>query len=270
MTKLLIPLRVDSMQFWKIDEEFFRPWGSLHILNNPCDVLIVYISFPFSSSSNLIVCVRQVSFFKVRGPMEIIENGLHVWEWIVLIHNFAIDVNFQVHHSLRAPFFFRCHTPSDVFVTPPGYTGSRKPCRTIVSSFSLTLSGRGSGIFLALKKIGCDPGMSFTCALCPLTAGSRSSLTALMTSWGSMSLPKSPIFCRIEQLLVVVVAYTCFRSTQHHMLVIPEASVDDRYRPQDVWFSHLTEVYQAQSGLKMISRCWQHRYQLAFFSGLSL
>ena len=39
------------------------------------------------------------------------------------------------------------------------------------------------------------------------------------------------IFCRIAQLLVVV-AYTCFRSTQHHMLVIPEASVDDHHGPQ--------------------------------------
>ena len=44
------------------------------------------------------------------------------------------------------------------------------------------------------------------------------------------------IFCRIAQLLVVF-AYTCVRSTQHHMLVIPEASVDDRHRPQEVWIS---------------------------------
>ena len=29
--------------------------------------------------------------------MEIMENGLHVWDWIVLVQNFAIDVNFQVH-----------------------------------------------------------------------------------------------------------------------------------------------------------------------------
>ena len=109
------------------------------------------------------------------------------------------------------------------------------PCRTIVSSVSLTLSCRGRGIFLALQNIGCDPGMSFTCALYPLTASSLSSLTALMP-WGSMSLPSSPNFCRIAQLLVVV-AYTCVRSTQHHMLVIPEASVDDRHRPQEVWTS---------------------------------
>ena len=96
--------------------------------------------------------------------------------------------------SLRAPFFFRCHTTGDAFVTPPGCTGSRLPCRTIVSSFSFTLSWRGRGIFLALQNICCDPGMSFTCALYTLTAGSLSSLTALTPSWGSMSLPSSPNF----------------------------------------------------------------------------
>ena len=97
-------------------------------------------------------------------------------------------------HSLRAPLFFRCHTTGDAFVTPPCFSGSRMPFRTIVSSFSLTLSWRGRGIFLALQNIGCDPGMSFTCALYPLTAGSLSSLTALMPSWGSMSLPSSANF----------------------------------------------------------------------------
>ena len=158
---------------------------------------------------------------------------------------------FRSTHSLRAPFFFRCHTLGDEFVTTPGCNGSRMPCRTIVSSFCLTLSWRGRGIFLALQNIGCDPGMSFTCALYTLTAGSLSLLTALMPSWGSMCLPSSPNFCRIAQLLVVV-AYTCFRCTQHSLLVIPEASVDDRHRPQDVRFSHLTEVYQTQSRLMMI------------------
>ena len=164
---------------------------------------------------------------------------------------------FRSTHSLIAPFFFRCHTTGDAFVNPPGCTGSRMSCRTIVSSFFLTLSWRGRGIFLALQNIGSDPGISFTCALYPLTRGSLSSLTALMPSWCSMSLPSSPIFCWIAQLLLVV-AYTSFRSTQHHMLVIPEASDDNRHRPQDVWLSDLTEVYQAQSRLMMISRCYQH------------
>ena len=126
--------------------------------------------------------------------MEIMENGLHVWDWIVLVHNFAIDLNFEVHAYSQSSIFFRCHTTGDEFVTPPGCTGSRMPCRTIVSSFSLTLFRRSRSIFLALQNIGCDPGMSFTCALYPLTAGSLSSITALMPSWGSMSLPSSPIF----------------------------------------------------------------------------
>ena len=29
--------------------------------------------------------------------MEIMENSLLVWDWIILVHNFAIDVNFHVH-----------------------------------------------------------------------------------------------------------------------------------------------------------------------------
>ena len=99
---------------------------------------------------------------------------------------------FRSTHRLRAPFFFHCHTTGDAFSTPPGCTGYRMPCRTIVSNFSLTLSRKGRGIFLALQNIVCDPGMSFTCALYPLTAGGLSSLTALMHSWGSMSLPSSP------------------------------------------------------------------------------
>ena len=70
-------------------------------------------------------------------------------------------------------------------------------------------------------------------------------------------------FCRLAQLRVVV-AYTCFRSTQYHMLVIPEAAVDESLRPHDGWLSHFTEVYQAQSRLMMISRFYQHRYQHAF------
>ena len=136
------------------------------------------------------------------------ENGLHFWDWIVLVHNFAIDVNFRSTHSLRAPIFFRCHNTGDAFVIPPGCTGSKMTCRTIVSRFSLTLSWRGRGIFLALQNIGFGPGMSFKCTFYPLTASSFSSLTALMPSWGSMSLSSSPnTFCRIAQLLVVV-AYT--------------------------------------------------------------
>ena len=122
------------------------------------------------------------------------ENGLHVWDWIVIVHKFVLDVNIQVHAGLRAPFFFRCPTSGDAFMTPPGRTGSRLPCRSIVSRFSLTLSWRGRGIFLDLQNIGCDPGMSFTCALYHSTVGSLSSLTALMPSWSSISLPSSTNF----------------------------------------------------------------------------
>ena len=43
MTTPLISLKVDWKQFWKIDENFFKPWGSLHILNNPCDLSSVQI-----------------------------------------------------------------------------------------------------------------------------------------------------------------------------------------------------------------------------------
>ena len=49
------------------------------------------------------------------------------------------------------------------------------------------------------------------------------------------------------------------------MLVIIEAPVDDNHEPQDICFSHLTEVNQAQSKWMMISKFYQHRYQLEFF-----
>ena len=123
---------------------------------------------------------------------------------------------FRSRHSLRVPFFFRCHTTDDAFVIPPGSTGSRMPCRTIVSSFSLTLSWRGRGIFLALQNIGCDPGMSFKCALYPLSEGSLLSLTALMPSWGSMSLQSSQNFlsgCTTASCLCLF--FLPFHSTSH-------------------------------------------------------
>ena len=47
-------------------------------------------------------------------------------------------------------------------------------------------------MFLAVQNTGCDPGMSLTCALYPLTAGSFSSLTVLMPSLGPISPPTSP------------------------------------------------------------------------------
>ena len=103
--------------------------------------------------------------------------------------------------------------------------------------FSINLSCRGWGIFLALRNTGCDPGVGLTCALYRLIAGSFSSLTVLMPFWSNMTLPSSQNFLA-----------DCTT-----MLMIPETSVDDHHRPQDVWFFRLTEVYQAQSRWK-----WYH------------
>ena len=140
---------------------------------------------------------------------------------------------------------------------------TRKPCRTIFSSFARILSCRGRDIFLALQNIGYDPGMSFTCALYPLTAGSSSSHTVMMPSWGSMSLATSPNFwsdctaascCCLYLLAFYATSHVSFRRSVNWWI----------HGPQDVWFSHFIELYEAQSRWLMISQCYQHRYQLAF------
>ena len=62
-----------------------------------------------------------------------------------------------------------------------------------------------------------------------------------------MSLQVVEICCRIAQLQLCV-AYTYFRSTQNHMLLIPEASIIDHHRLQDVFLSHLADVYPLNDG----------------------
>ena len=100
-------------------------------------------------------------------------------------------LTFSSTHSFRTPFFFRWQYSGDAFMTPPGYTGSKMPCRTILSSLSLTLSCSCRGICLALQNICCDRGMSFTCSLYLLPAGSFLSHTVLMPFWVSLLPPSS-------------------------------------------------------------------------------
>ena len=119
---------------------------------------------------------------------------------------------FRSTHSLRAPFFFSCYTSGDAFVTPPGCTGSRIPCRTLSQA----------SLWPCLVEVEVSFWLCRTLAVIPVWVSD-----ALCILW---------LQVWIAQLLVVF-AYTCVRSTQHHMLVIPEALVDDRHRPQEVWIS---------------------------------
>ena len=136
---------------------------------------------------------------------------------------------FRSTHSLRAPFLFRSHQVA----LAPGCT--------VAPSSQAFLWSCLVGLKIFCRTSAVISGMSFTCVLYPLTAGSFSSHTELMPSSGSMSLPSSPVLCQIAQLQIVV-ANTYSRSNQHHMLLITEAPIDEHHGPPDVSFSHLTEV----------------------------
>ena len=110
--------------------------------------------------------------FNCKHPCLLLRPCLSIYQYIILIDD--LD-------SLDLVRFWKIYE-------------ERIPCRTIFSSFFLTRSSRGRGIFLALQNIDFDPTMSFTRALCPLTAVCFLSHTVLMPSWGSMYLPSSPIF----------------------------------------------------------------------------
>ena len=169
---------------------------------------------------------------------------------------------FKSTQSLSSPLFFLCHTTGDALVTP-GCTGSRMPCLTICSSFSVTLSRRGRGIFLALQNIGCVPGINFTWALNPSQQVGARLWCCSRRAWVEGLYQVVQILYQTAQLQVVF-EWACFHSTQSHKKVIPEALIDEHPKLQDVLSYHTTEVYQAQSLFLMISLCYLHLCLPAF------
>ena len=72
----MVPLSIDSRQFWKIEEEYFKSWGSRHILNGPpemgglCINVLALRQAQFDS--------RYLSERSISPKFEVVEDRFHV------------------------------------------------------------------------------------------------------------------------------------------------------------------------------------------------
>ena len=160
ITTPVTTLSVLSMHFWKIDEEFFNPWGSRHVLNNPWDVLIVHIFLVSPSSS---IWTRASERSKLPSMRSHVGCG-RLSPCLVMGSSYPWPCYWYALSSLSSTLFLLCLTTRDALVTPPDCAVSRTPCLATCLSSSVTLFWRGRGIFLALQNNGCDACISFTWA----------------------------------------------------------------------------------------------------------
>ena len=164
MTTHLIFLTVNSKKIRKLDKEFFEPRGSLLILKNNRDSLIVQFflhprQFQFHSICLTDQFCQTMSAHGDCGTCSAyggLEKSLPLF--------CSIMQTLRSMHKLKVRFLSRCLITIDALITPSGCSTSKTPCLTAVASFPLTLSFKCRCISMAQQNIGYDPSMSFTCA----------------------------------------------------------------------------------------------------------
>ena len=147
--------------------------------------------------------------------------------------------------SLGPSFCFLCHTTSDASLIDSVWTGSILLPLTICFSFFVTLLWTGRGVFLAVQKIACDPGINFNWQLSLITCPLDECLDVnLSRPWqGKKSVPGSPN-SSLDKISAKRV-WACqlpFHSTSR--LSDPRSISWWHHQLWDVSTYRLTEVYQ--------------------------